>query len=704
MSDLIFIDGLPPSTNKGLLLGFLIEQAGIKKEAVGRIEISGSLATIGLSAGKGSRAVRALDGARFGTRNVRVWQQPTGAGKPHFEQLRRWLRLEAEAEREQRALDAGKAEFRLTKLIIKGSDIGLGGRFLLRLGLRNEQAQLPWSRLSVGSPVILQEDGQPAATGTWRAVVSRLKRHVIELALNGEVQPAGNTPTFSVHLASDEIARQRMERAMTRIENAPANRTAELRDVILGERTGSFSGANVPAGLARFTQALNASQKEAVRHALAAEDVAIIHGPPGTGKTTTLGALITAAVANGDRVLACAPSNLAVDNIAERLLHSSLQIVRIGHPVRVTSNLQGIVLDALVEKEADYRQAKRLRKEAFGLRDQASKFRRAKPARGEKAALRQEANEMLAEARQLEAMAVDRVLDKAQVILVTLTGIDSSIIGQRRFDLCVIDEAGQSSEPACWIPLTRSNRVILAGDHQQLPPTILSPKAEREGFGRTMLEQLMVRAAAGFSRRLDIQYRMHETIMGFSGVEFYEGTLVAAGNVAHHLLADCAGVEATQLTATPLTYIDTAGASYDEEVDAQMSRRNPQEAALAARKVSQLVDAGVPGGAIAVITPYSAQVDLLRELLGESIEVNSIDGFQGREQEVIIISLVRSNTEGQIGFLAETRRMNVALTRARRKLIVIGDSGTVAADPFYGRLIDYCEQQGAYHSVWEEMV
>jgi predicted DNA helicase len=365
--------------------------------------------------------------------------------------------------------------------------------------------------------------------------------------------------------------------------------------------------------------------------------------------------------------------------------------------------VQAHTLDALVEGHDDYRQAKKIRKEAFALQNQARKFRRARPEKGAKQALRQESRDLLDEARQLEARTVERILDDASVILSTLTAIDSTILGQRHFDLCVIDEAGQSTEPATWIPIPRAQRLVLAGDHQQLPPTVVSPQAEREGFGLSLLEQVMRRDGEHLARRLDVQYRMHEQIMGFSSAEFYEGTLVADSAVAHHRLCDLPGVTADELTETAITFIDTAGANYDEEQSSDsFSYSNASEAALTRQKVEQLLAAGVSATDIGVITPYAAQVRRLRDLLPEDVEVGSVDGFQGREKEAIVISLVRSNLAGNVGFLAETRRMNVALARARRKLIVIGDSATITAHPFYERLLAYFDTIGAYHSVWEE--
>ena len=247
---------------------------------------------------------------------------------------------------------------------------------------------------------------------------------------------------------------------------------------------------------------------------------------------------------------------------------------------------------------------------------------------------------------------------------------------------------------------------MLAGDHFQLPPTVISTEAVRAGFDISLMERLLTDSKQNISRRLNVQYRMHTDIMNFSSDVFYENSLQADESVRSALLADLTASRVTfsPLTACPVDFIDTAGASYDEEQEPNGdSRFNPLEAELVVKKVNALMEAGVCPSMIAVISPYSAQVRLLREMLGESeIEIDSVDGFQGREKEAVIVSLVRSNREGEVGFLADTRRMNVALTRARRKLIVIGDSATITSHGFYQRMVKYFESIGAYHSVWEE--
>jgi predicted DNA helicase len=320
--------------------------------------------------------------------------------------------------------------------------------------------------------------------------------------------------------------------------------------------------------------------------------------------------------------------------------------------------------------------------------------------------MRQEARALLADARQLEARAIERILDAAPILCATTTGLDDSLLGGRRFDLLVLDEACQSTEPGCWVPLLRSDRVVLAGDPCQLPPTVVSSEAAKQGFGVSLLERLVAWYGDAVTRRLDVQYRMHEAIMGFSSAEFYDGALTADESVRTHRLCDIPGVATEPLTQAPLTFIDTAGAGYDEELEPDGdSRLNPQEADLVCRKVRELLAAGVASSDIAVIAPYAAQVRRLRERLNvPGLEIDSVDGFQGREKEAVILSLVRSNPEGDVGFLADVRRTNVALTRARRSLIVVGDSATLSALPFYQRMVEYFEARGAYRSVWSDDV
>ena len=702
--ELLYIDKLPKGFGRNKLMRLLIEEGNFDKLRIGKIDVTGKRAIIELDSDRAARVAETLDGLLVGNSKIRAWHELTNENvDDHFSNQLRWLALEAKADQEKARSGNRDSETTLSRLVLVDEEVGLGGRVMVRFTPRNTQRGLPWTRLGGGSPVIVVEEGSKGAN-TWRGVITQIRKGVVEVALMEVPETENDDPLFRIQLSNDAIARQRMERALGHVSSARGNRLAELRDIILGKDPSVFSNHGLEGFDEGLISDLNPSQQSAVKKALSAEDIALVHGPPGTGKTTTLVSIIRAAVRRGDKVLACAPSNMAVDNLAYALVEAGETIVRIGHPARVQEQVLDFTLDAQVEQHENYRLAKRLRKQAHQLRTNAGKWKRARPQPGEKAAMREEAKQLNAEAYALEARAIERVLDNVPVVLSTLTALDSSLIGQRQFDLCVIDEAGQSTEAATWVPIRRSKRVVLAGDHLQLPPTILSREAEDEGFGISLLEHLMVRDGDKISQQLTVQYRMNASIMGFSSAEFYADSLSAHDSNAGHLLADLPGVSSNPLTTTALTYIDTAGASYDEKREPDgNSRLNVQEADLIMRKVDALIAAGVAADAIGIITPYAAQVRQLRERMQHDVEVNSVDGFQGREKEAILISLVRSNERGEVGFLAEPRRMNVALTRARRCLIVIGDSATISTEPFFGRLLDHWESVGAYKSVWEEM-
>ena len=626
----------------------------------------------------------------------------------HFQRLIRLLELEADAEKQEALRDmqrrspaaAEASGSTLINLVIRDEQAGLGGRILLTLAKRNQSLALPWTRLGNGAPVILSEEGQADSAG-WRGVVSRVSKDNLQVAFSLWPETESERPSFRLDRSSDEISRQRQRQGLDKASAATDSRFAKLRDVLLGYRTPLFQALDNPQPL---NPTLNETQLEAVRFALSAEDIAILHGPPGTGKTTTLVELIRQITLKGQRVLAVAPSNIAVDNLFEKLLAAGEKTIRLGHPARVLPELRQHTLDQLAENHPDMKLVHKLMREAYALRGQASKYTRAKPEPGARQAKRQEAKQMLADARKIEDQVVERLLNSAQVICATTTGLDASLLYRQKFDWCVMDEASQSTEAGAWAPLQFADRLVLAGDHFQLPPTIISAQAAAEGFSVSLMERLIQPPENGISRRLTTQYRMHHDIMKFSSQEFYEDSLSAAAAVRTHLLRDLPGIAVNAQTETPIHFIDTAGASYDETVEPDGdSRFNLSEADLVLKMVRELLDSGLSATEIAVISPYSAQVRLLRERLKQpEMEIDSVDGFQGREKEAIVVSLVRSNRDGEIGFLEDVRRMNVALTRARRKLIVIGDSATITTHPFYQRLVTYFEAVGAYHSVWEQ--
>ena len=621
----------------------------------------------------------------------------------HFKRLADWIDLESVAEAErlnerrqrQKGPDAEKSGETLLDLVVTDEDAGLGGRYLITLVKRNRTLQLPWNRLRVGSPVILTPNDDLSGDAC-QGVVTSISRKSIQVAVNDYP----DAERLRIDLSPDEITRKRMLNALKRAQDA-RGRTKELRDILLGQRELSFKNQED----CQFNTELNESQQAAIRFALSASDVAIIHGPPGTGKTTTIVELICQAISKRQKVLACAPSNTAVDNLLEKLVDARQKAVRLGHPARVSERLHEHTLDAQVARHELTDLIREMRREAENLFRQAGKFTRAKPVHGAKREMRQDAKRLKADVRMLEQQAIDSIIDNANVVCATTT-LDESLLGDRRFDLVVIDEACQSTEPGCWIPVLRADRLVLAGDHCQLPPTVLSKQAAKDGLAVSLLERLVGVYGDRVTRRLNVQYRMHDQIMNFSSEQFYDGTLQSHGSVSGHVLTDLNYVDEQLVTIEPVTFIDSAGAGWDEEIEPDgLSKRNIQEAELVLRKITELQDAGLRGRDIAVIAPYAAQVRWLRQNSpDERVEIDTVDGFQGREKEAVIISLVRSNPEGEIGFLADARRMNVALTRARRKLIVIGDSATVGGNDFFAKLLEYFEFIGAYHTVWEESI
>ncbi len=620
----------------------------------------------------------------------------------HFANMHRWLEMEGEAERERLAQrrkaqssdSAERSGETLLDLVIRTHTTGLGGRYLITLAKRRSPDRLPWNRFKVGSPILLSDNRDEDAE-SLQGVVSARRMDSLEVA----VDDWPSSDRFRLDLSPDEVTRKRQAGAMQSAVKAKG-RHAQMRDMLLGEREPTFYTNMKPP--TDISQRLNASQHDAIRHALAANDLAIIHGPPGTGKTTTVVEVIRLLVARGQRVLACAPSNTAVDNLLERLLAVGEPAVRLGHPARVSEDLRQHSLDALVGRHESMMVVHQMMREAEQIERKADRYTRGRPAPGQRGQQRQEARELKRHARLLEKQAISDLLKDARVICATTT-FDDSVLDDLRFDVLVIDEACQSVEPGCWVPLHRADRLILAGDHLQLPPTILSDAAKKEGYAISMMERLVNHYGDLVTRQLTVQYRMHESIMGFSSRHFYDNSLIADDSVRAHVLSDLPRIQSELVSDDPVTFIDTAGTGWQEELEPEgLSKRNPEEGRLVLKQVNALCEAGVLPSDIAVIAPYAAQVRWLREnAIYDQLEIDTVDGFQGREKEAVVISLVRSNSIGEIGFLSDARRMNVALTRAKRKLIIIGDSATLASSPFFQSLLAWIEESGRYRTAWE---
>jgi ATP-dependent RNA/DNA helicase IGHMBP2 len=469
---------------------------------------------------------------------------------------------------------------------------------------------------------------------------------------------------------------------------------------------GEFAAVN-PTGKAS-TPPLNPSQQAAIDKIMQAEDLAIVHGPPGTGKTTTLVQAIFALVQrDGGQLLVTAPSNTAVDLLSEKLSDLGLNVLRIGNPARVSERQQALTLDSRIAEHPGAREIKKLKRRAAEFRDMAHKYKRnfGPAEREQRKALFDEARSLMKDVDRIEGDILSDLLSRAQVIAATLVGANHSVIRDREYGTVVIDEAGQALEPASWIPVLKSRRLVLAGDHCQLPPTVKSASAASGGLGATLLERSIPLHPQSVVL-LGQQYRMHRLIMGYSSSTFYEGRLQAHPSVADRRLFE---------DNSPLSFIDTAGCGYEEDRN-DTGLSNPEEAAFLLRHAARLVtelesrysEENFP--TIGIISPYRLQVQLLQELMPlspglrrytQKITVNTIDSFQGQERDIIYIGMTRSNPDSRIGFLSEIRRMNVAMTRARKKLVVIGDSATLAQTPFYAGFIEYAERHDEYHSAWE---
>jgi len=529
--------------------------------------------------------------------------------------------------------------------------------------------------------------------------VDKNKMHII---LNAEYVPEWTAlGQVGVDLLFDERSYLEMERALRSVMNAKNDRLADLREVILGRQKARFSEINSALEI----PSLNSSQCEAVREILAAQDIALIHGPPGTGKTTTLVQAVKLLCKTENTVLVTAPSNAAADLLTERIAAEGLSVVRIGNISRVDEDMLQHTLEVQLAKHPDSKHIKKVKVEANALRREAKRFRRkfGREEHDERKQLFQEAGELMAWANQMEERLLDQILDGADVITCTLVGAANKVLEKRKFRTVVIDEAAQALEPATWIPILKASKVVLTGDPFQLPPTVKSETARRQGFDVTMLEKCLQRLDR--SSLLNVQYRMNAVIMGFSNLKFYNNALIAHASVAGRQLPIEANV--------PLVFLDTAGCGFEEQLhEAYQSRFNPEEFQILCEHLYQLIEAhgDHPLPEIAVISPYREQVNWMQQnvalderLANIPLEINTIDAFQGQERDVVYLSLVRSNMKGEIGFLSDYRRMNVAMTRARLQLIVVGDSATIGGHAFYEDFLRYCENEGAYQTAWEFM-
>ena len=512
-------------------------------------------------------------------------------------------------------------------------------------------------------------------------------RMVVIVPDNNRLLELQNAEGLGVQLFFDETSYRLMFEGLDRVIKARGNRLAELRDLFYSHRPfGHYTFAPMAFPY------LNKTQEEAVNEVLRAKDVAIVHGPPGTGKTTTLVEAINETLMRESQVLVCAQSNMAVDWISEKLVDRGIPVLRIGNPTRVNDKMLSFTYERRFEAHPDYPQLWSIRKALRELRQHRK--------RGD-SSYHQKTERLKSRATELEVRINSELFGEARVIASTLTGAANRLLQGQKYNTLFIDEAAQALEAACWIPIRKVSRVVLAGDHCQLPPTVKSIAALKAGLGKTLMERIVENHSDEVSL-LKIQYRMNEQIMRFSSDWFYHGEVESAPSVKYRGILDYdIPIEWRQAS------IDDEGTPPAEEfVGESFGRINKTEAQLTLdtlqryfekigkqRVLDERIDVGV-------ISPYRAQVQYLRQQLRKReffkpfrhlISVNTVDGFQGQERDIIVISLVRSNDEGQIGFLRDLRRMNVAITRARMKLIIMGNASTMTRHPFYRKLYEYVQ-------------
>ena len=634
--------------------------------------------------------------------------------------------------RPETAQRKGRALLGLRCVDLRG---GLLGKTVVTLELASRKAAeappLPPHKLSPHDVVCVRPgkgdtSGEPLCEG----VVYRVRDTAVEIAVD-DLPDGSLEGNLRVERLANETSHRRLVQALDRVGRAPSSAGDPGGNVGVGARLVDVMFGNVPP---RFHPAtlnpnpnpnsswvnpgLDPSQIDAVAWALAAADVALIHGPPGTGKTTAVVEYVQQEIARGARVLCCAASNVAVDNLVERLMRQRrgdetskpgsgaprAKIVRIGHPARLLESVLDASLEAQVLKSDNSALARDCEKECRELRRVLLKLDPRKD-RAERNDARRELRRLAKEEKARQRKAVDEVIGGSNVICATLSGALSNSLRDQSFDVVVIDEAAQALEAACWGAILKGRKVVLAGDHLQLPPTVMSDEAAKKGLSETLFARVHAKwHGIGVARMLTTQYRMNRNIMQWASDELYEGKLVAADSVAEHRL-EGAGTGTTPV----LILVDTAGCDMEEHCEEEGdSTDNPGEAAAVMALVRRLIKSGAAQPEdIGVITPYSAQVGVLRDLRAADdnlakLEISTVDGFQGREKEAIIISAVRSNEQGEVGFLSDARRMNVAVTRARRHCCLVCDTETVGRrDAFMQRLVEHFEQHGEYISAAE---
>ncbi len=607
---------------------------------------------------------------------------------------------------------------------------GLGGRYIVKFIRQRQGEMLPKHEINTGDLVMLSR-GNPLEPGTPSGTVIEMSKFSITAVFDREPPGYIYKKNLRMDLYVNDITFQRMLEALQTLASAKG-RLAEIRDKLLGNKNITIPETEK---LELFNRDLNQVQARAVQKAACSDDFFLIHGPAGTGKTMTCIEVIQQAVRKGLSVLSAAGSNVAVDNIVERLVERGVKTVRVGHPARVNPVLREHTLDYMLEDQPDFQKSIKLREKVSGIREKQEKHTHPGPrwrrgmsngkimklagqGRGNRGVpasrirdmaewlkLQEVVDGIFNEIDRLEDSAVNKILNDAEVVCATNSTAGSEIMNGRNFDLLVLDEATQSTEPEALIPLVKADRAVLAGDHRQLPPTILNKEAGEKGLAVSLFERLLEVHGDKIKEMLKVQYRMNSVIMNFPSREFYSGELIAHSSVKDWDISDLGlnlplqGLMKEVFDpARPVVFLDTReSGSREERIRDSKSFYNRLEAELAAEILETAMETGMNPENVALISPYKDQAEWIRSRIdNERIEIDTVDGFQGREKEMIVLSLVRTNDRGNIGFLNDLRRLNVSLTRAKKKLAVIGHSPTISSDRCYQRLIDYVKEAGGY--------
>src|SRR6056297_2810062 len=747
----IIIRDINEHIGPGDIVGAFINEVNISSNDIGNISIKDNIAEVEVKKDVCQKVVNVMDNNKIGGVKVTITIDNDADRRKkiekYYQKFSNLVELERQEEMERHEIEIKRLSPRerekkgraLLNLRAKDDGKTYDHKHKIKFMKKEVGDKLPDTEISIGDLVMISKE-DPLNNNNPTGTVAEKTNYSITVVFDKKLQNFVYGDSLRVDLYVNDITFQRMLEALKNFKNADKNtRLGELQQKMLGLEDVNWR-KNARDKIEWINEELNSSQKNAVRNTLKAEDFYLIQGPPGTGKTMTAIEIINQGVRQDQEILATADSNVAVDNIVERLVNMGTEVLRFGHPIRVTPLLREHTLDYKILDHPDYKKAEELREKAYGLIDKQDKYQHPndslrrgmsndmiieraglnKGARGVKPAeiesmaewieLQQEIDELFKEVDQLENKAIKDLLDKAEVVCTTNSTSGSELFYDYKFDLVVIDEATQATEPASLISFTKGDRVVLIGDHKQLPPTILNKKAAKKGLNKSMFERLYDIYGKNIRSMLEIQYRMHNDIMNFSNKEFYNNKLKSSPEVADHTLDDLGYKMKGKKCFTdkslnpkkPIVFIDTKMMTANERsLKGSNSYDNPVEMEILLDIVDEALKSELQPEDIAVIAPYKDQVDLFKKHNGiENLEINTVDGFQGREKEVVLISLVRSNSHDNIGFLRDLRRLNVAITRAKRKLIIIGDSSTIDKNETYKNLIEYIKENGLYYQLY----